>query len=85
MAHDMGRLVRHRHYPGGVTQGAAVGKNRVLGDQGLQHRLVAMQDRPHPGMALHANGKTGNDSCRSAIATHGVNRNDDFAGERGRR
>jgi hypothetical protein len=76
VAHDLRGLVVHRDDAGSVAQGNAAGKAGMALQQRLKHILVAVQDHVHVGMARDRIDKAGNNRCRPAIATHGVNGND---------
>ena len=73
MSHDLGGFVLHRDHAVGMAERHARRKLGMAGQKRLKHGLVAMQDHIKPGILRHRISKTGNDSCRPAIATHGVN------------
>jgi len=73
MAHDLGGLVLHFHHTLGMAQRHAGGKLGVSGEEGANRGLVAMQNHVHAWMPGDGIDQAGNDGCRPAIATHGVN------------
>ena len=73
MAHDLGGLVLHLHHTFGMVQRHARPKFGVPGEKGTDHSLVTMQDHIHARMPGDRIDQAGNDGCRPAIATHGVN------------
>ena len=85
MPHYLRGLVLHRHHTLGVAKDHTRSKAGMAGKQWTKHGFVTVQDHVHPGMLGQRIDKTGNNRCRSPIATHGVNRNDNALGSRGRR
>ena len=73
MPHDLGGLVLHLHHALGMAKGHARRKFGVGLQKRPQDGLVPVQDRIQPGIAGDRISKASNDSCRPAIATHGVN------------
>jgi hypothetical protein len=56
-----------------MAQGHPRGKLWVAGEERTEDALVAVQDHVKPGMLGDGIDQAGNDDCRPAIATHGVN------------
>ncbi len=73
MPHDLSRLVLHRHHTLGMAK-RHTGRKFGVGLQKLpQNSLIPVQDRIQPGIARDRISQASNNSCRPAIATHGVN------------
>jgi hypothetical protein len=85
MPHDLSGLVMHGHHTVSMAQRDAAGKFRMFGNKRRKHGLIAVQNHIHCGMLRHGISQAGNNGCRPAIATHGVNGYDDALKFRGRR
>src|SRR6267154_3352675 len=77
-SHRLRGLLRHPDDFGRVADLGALYERAVLREQGLQNRLVAMEQKMHLGMTAARDRGARNGSAWAGIAAHCVNRENEF-------
>ena len=83
MAHHLAGFVLHRNDPGRMTDRAALREIAVRGNQPTKFILWAVDYELYFGILVDRLGHPGDDGRRAAVATHGVNGNDNAPGSPG--